>query len=300
MINYARKNWLTYFPRILKQSAFNRRVRDLAMVLCALGPAVAEKLGEQFGLDASLGPAVARLIGEESAYEVLDGVPVPVMRRCRGGRHRLFANEADIGKGGSDKEFYYGVKLMPAVNQLGLVTGFVFGPASTEERFLAETLFRVRQNPGAEPPTGEDMEQFLKKAHRRGGKRKGPNGPVACFGVGQSSGTPYISDLGLHGADWQRHWLEAYGVSVLTKDAYDSMPPAERKKARHFLASLRQRVETTFQWLTNDLGLKFCRARSWWGLLARIGAKIAAFNLALAFNKLTGRPTYSLFDPVCE
>lgn len=44
MINYARKNWLTYFPRILKQSAFNRRVRDLAMVLCALGPAVAEKL----------------------------------------------------------------------------------------------------------------------------------------------------------------------------------------------------------------------------------------------------------------
>jgi hypothetical protein len=299
MINYARKFWTMYFPRILNQSAFNRRVRDLAMVLCALGPAVAEKLGEQFGMDATLGPAVARLIGDESAYEVLDGVPVPIMRRCRGDQHRLFANEADIGKGGSDKEYYYGVKLMPAVNQSGLVTGFVFGPASTEERFLAETLFRMRQNPTAEPPTGVEMDEILGPTHRRGGKRVGPNGPVACFGAGLPTGNCYISDLGLRGVEWQHHWLNAYGVSVLTKDAYDSMPPAERKKARRLLASLRQDVETTFQWLTNDLGLKFCRARSWWGLLARLGAKIAAFNLALTFNQLTGRPRYSPFDPIC-
>lgn len=284
MLDYAGRNWLSYFPRLLQQSAFNRRVRDLAIPLCALGPLVAQRVTEQLDLD--------------EAYELVDGVPVPIMRRCRGDQHKLFANEADIGKGGADKEYYYGVKLMPMVNQSGLITGFVFGPASTEERFLAEALFRTRHNPEAEPPTGEEMDQILGPTHKRGGQRVGPNGPIALFGVGTALGLPCISDLGLRGAEWQAHWLESYGVPVLTKDAYDNLPPTERKKARHWLSGLRQPVETTFQWLTNDLGLKFPRARSWWGLLARLGAKISAFNLALMFNYLTGRLPYSLFDPI--
>lgn len=284
MVDYARTHWSSYFPRILQQSAFNRRVRDLAGVLCALGPAVAQHLTEQLSLDA--------------AYELVDGVPVPIMRRCRGDRHRLFANEVDIGKGGTDKEYYYGVKLMPAVSQSGLITGFVFGPASTEEHFLAEALFRARHDPQAEPPTGAEMDQILGPTHQRGGKRAGPNGPLACVGAGKAAGVPYVSDLGLRGREWQSHWLETYGVPVLTKDAYDDSPSPERQKGRRWLSSLRQAVETTFQWLTADLGLKFPRVRSWGGLLARMGAKIAAFNVALAFNFLMGRPTYSLFDPI--
>src|SRR5439155_21186115 len=36
-LRYAGRRWRGYFPRLLSQSAFNRRARDLAGVLCALG-----------------------------------------------------------------------------------------------------------------------------------------------------------------------------------------------------------------------------------------------------------------------
>src|SRR5437763_1868771 len=37
-LGYVRQHWRAYFPRVLSQSAFNRRARDLLGVLCALGP----------------------------------------------------------------------------------------------------------------------------------------------------------------------------------------------------------------------------------------------------------------------
>ena len=87
LLRYAAEHWHAYFPRLLDQSAFNRRARDLQGVLLYLIPQVAEQLG------AALTP-----------YQVFDGVPVPLARRwsarpartsvsrgppspvCRGGR----------------------------------------------------------------------------------------------------------------------------------------------------------------------------------------------------------------------
>jgi len=40
------------------------------------------------------------------------------------------------------------------------------------------------------------------------------------------------------------------------------------------------------------------RARTYWGLLTRLGAKIAAFNLAVYVNHLFNRPTFAIFDPL--
>ncbi len=40
-LRYAAKQWRAYFPRLLSQSQFNRRARDLCGVLCHLAPAVA-------------------------------------------------------------------------------------------------------------------------------------------------------------------------------------------------------------------------------------------------------------------
>jgi hypothetical protein len=137
-LRFARTGLRAYFPRLLSQSAFNRRLRDLAGVLAHLVPAIAARTR------ALLGP---------SAYQVLDGVPVPLARRCRGQRHRVFANEAAIGRGGSDHDWFYGVRLVLAVDAHGSVTGAVGGPANTEEHWLADALFRWRAAPGAPPPT---------------------------------------------------------------------------------------------------------------------------------------------------
>jgi hypothetical protein len=81
-ILHARSHWLGYFPKLLSQSQMNRRARDLAGVLVRMVPVVA-----------------AELRAELAPYQVLDGLPVPLMRRSRGKRHRLFGDEADIGKG---------------------------------------------------------------------------------------------------------------------------------------------------------------------------------------------------------
>jgi hypothetical protein len=99
-LRYAHRHWRGYFPRLLSQSAFNRRARALLGVLSRLGPLIARQL------TAALAPT--------PAYAVLDSVPVPLLRRCRGLRHRLFADEAGLGHGGSDDEWYYGVQLLPA------------------------------------------------------------------------------------------------------------------------------------------------------------------------------------------
>src|SRR5438094_1531156 len=92
-VAYAGRHWRSYFPRLLSQSAFNRRARDLWGVLCQLAPTLAQS----WTLPAS----------ECETYAVLDGVPVPLMRCCRGRQHRLFAGEAHLGRGGSDKAWYY-------------------------------------------------------------------------------------------------------------------------------------------------------------------------------------------------
>lgn len=67
LLRTAAAHWGAFFLRLLSQGAFNRRGRDLAGVLVALVPQVAAHLG-------------AALAGSQ----VVDGVPVPLARRCRG------------------------------------------------------------------------------------------------------------------------------------------------------------------------------------------------------------------------
>ena len=279
LLSYVKRHWRSYFPRLLSQSAFNRRARDLWGVLCQLGPLLAASW-EASALAAD-------------AYQVVDGVPVPLMRRCRGDRHHLFANEAAIGRGGSDREWYYGVKLVVSVSPQRGVTGLVFGPANTEEHWLAEALFRWRADPLAPTPRASELAAVLGPAHRLHGGRRGPSGPLSApVAVGAPSGVPYLADLGYRGAAWTQHWQQAYDARVLLKTAY---PTAA---GRAWFNGLRQCVETTFGCLSDSFGLKFPRARTAWGLLTRIAAKVSAFNMAVWINHQFGRPTFALFNPL--
>lgn len=304
-LRYVRSHWQAYFPRVLDQSAFNRRVRDLLGVLCQLG--TVEVCARDHELTGS------------PAYEVLDGVPVPLMRRCRGVRHRLFANEAAIGCGGSDRDWYYGVELLGIVTQAGLISGFVLAPATTEERWQAEALLGWRHDPAAPEPTADRLDPVLGKAHRRQGKRQGPTGPIGPRqAAGRQQGEGYLADGGFRGATWQQHWQADYGAWVLTpadlsepasppepaQESEGEPPPPRRKRYRisgkRWLAHLRQVVERTFGLLDAVFGLKFPRARTRWGLYTRVAAKVAAFNLAIHINHLYGRPSFDLFHPFLD
>lgn len=273
--------WRSYFPRMLSQSQLNRRIRDMAGVLSALGPALGLALSKELGA---------------AVYEVVDGVPVPLMRRCRGDRHRCFGEEAAVGVGGSDRDFYYGVKLLAVVNGHGLLTGFVFGPANTEERWLAEAILRWRDCPDAPPPCLADLEAFLPKWRPSRGKRRGPTGPLApATGAGTATAPLYLADLGFKGQAWQHHWRLDYGANILTQDAFDGLlnePQLDRQ-----LHSLRQVIESVNGILTECLGLSFPRARTFWGVLTRLSAKVAAFNCLRWLNFLLGRDDFAHLSP---
>jgi hypothetical protein len=284
-VRHVRTHWRAYFPRMTSQSAFNRRVRHLWAALCLLGPAVARE--------------VSRYLGRGPAYQVWDGVPVPLMRQCRGERHRLFADEADVGYGGSDRAAYYGMHLLAAANDQGAIDGFVIGPAATSEYWLAESLLRWRDDPLAPAPTPDDVVPFLGPTHLKGGKRQGPTGPLGPrLTAGAPTTLPILADLGFDGRRWRAHWRDMYGVPVLTKADFASLPDqAERRRATRAFNSRRQDVETVFSTLADRLALKFPRARSKWGAWLRITAKVAAYNLAIYVNHLFLRPTFSLFNP---
>jgi hypothetical protein len=284
---YATRQWRTYFPRLLSQSAFNRRVRDLSIVLSQLGPQVARELF----------PALL-----SGAYEVVDGLPIPLMRRCRGDQHRLFADDAGIGRGGSDGDWYYGVKLVAAVAPSGLVTGFVVSPASTEERWSVDALLRWRTDPTAPPPDAKSLDPVLGPAHRNHGERLGPTGPIrGRSSAGQPAGGCYLADEGERGEAWQQHWREDYGASLLTARALCVGLSEEQVRAltRQF-RSLRQVVETVNNSLDGVFGIKFPRARTPWGLFTRIAAKVAAHDLLVCLNALFHRPTFAQFDPFTQ
>lgn len=283
-LRYVEENWRAYFPRLLSQSEFNRRARDLAGVLAYLVPLAHAQ--------------VVELLGTAGSFRVLDGVPVPLMRLCRGRQHRLFAHEAAIGYGGSDKTYYYGAKLLGVVSDLGTLSGFVCGPADTDERWLSEALWRWRENPTAPPPRASDLTATLGPSKKVKGERRGPTGPLGpSLGAGRCEPGVYIGDLGFSGERWIEHWAQSYRVQVITRADYAERPTPERKQASQWLSHWRQAVETVFDCLTDTLSLKFPRARSLGGVWTRVAAKVAAYNLAVYINHLFARPTFALFSP---
>ena len=286
-LRYAGAHWRAYFPALLSQSAFNRRARDVGGVLCRLGPLVAGRL------------AAEAAPGRASAYRVLDGVPVPLMRRRRGRRGRLFGPEADVGRGGADDDWYYGVQLLLDVTATGEIAGFVLAPASADDRWLAEALFRWRLAPDAPPPTDAELAPILGKTKDRGGARRGPGGPIAPRqAVGAYADGPYLADLGFAGERWQRHWARDLGALVLTRRDFQAAPDAgDPRAAERAHARRRQVVERVNGWLTGALGLWFPRARTHWGLLTRVAAKVAAFNVVRCLNALWHRLPFAALSP---
>ena len=186
-LRFAARHWRSYFP-LIGQSGFNKRVR-------ALRSRIAE-------LALEVGKQVHRLMGTGSMYGAMDGVLVPLMRICRGRRRRLFApDEAAIGKGGSDRRWEYGIKLLAVVEESGCVSGFVAGPASTEERWLAEALLSWRKDPHSPQPSAAGLADMLGPSHRKGGQRRGPVGGLwPAEGAGEATGGDIPGRQGILGS----------------------------------------------------------------------------------------------------
>lgn len=263
VLAWIAQTYAAYFPTSLTPSAFNRRARALAPLMGELLLALAEKLAVW-----------------QEAYEIIDGLPIPVASTGRGRRRRCFTPvEADIGRGGVGKDWYYGVSLLGCVSASGVMTGFVTTPANCSERWAANALMSWRANPTAVPVEIELSAMARKHSRQVAGPRGHLLSPTTA---GETVTGVYLADQGFKGASWQETWRTRCGATVITQDhvmAHD----------RHWFHDARQRIETVFATLTDVLHIKYPRARSEQGLIMHLVSVCTALNLGIYINRLYGR-----------
>jgi hypothetical protein len=260
-VRYALNHLCPFFPGMTSQSAFNRRLRRL------------------WGAYILIQQALAAEMSQPTDCEVMDCVPIPVAKGARSFHPGHMADIARVGKGGNDR-YFYGLHLLLVVSASGAATGWVLASGNIQDRWLAELLLSTRAG----------VTQLRGPVDENGIPRLQPPtdwiGPLPS--CGEAQGKLILADLGYSGADWQRHWQEDCQATVLTP------PYWERHSARLWHSSIRQVVETAFATLCAALGLQAVQAHTLWGMIARIGAKLAAYNLGILINRLTGRPDLAL------
>lgn len=263
---YACKHLRPLFPGMTTQAAFNRRLRRL------------------WGAFILLQQAVARELGCADDCQIMDCAPVPVARGARSFHPGHLAHIARVGKGGNDR-YFYGLHLLLVVSASGVATGWTLASGNVQDRWLAELLLSSRAGtPRLEGPKQADGTPRL-------GAPSDYVGPTQS--CGEACGSPILADLGYCGQDWQHHWQQDYQATVLTP------PVTEAHSARQWFSSVRQAIETAFANLCDSFGLQFPQAHTLWGLLTRIGAKLAAYNLGILINRLNGRPDLAFATLIC-
>jgi hypothetical protein len=261
-LRYAHKYLRPLFPGLTSQSAFNRRWRRL------------------WGGFVLLQQAVAHELVTAQECEVMDCVPVPVAHGARSFHPGWLADIARIGKGGNDR-YFYGLHLLVVASASGVATGWILAAGNIQDRWLAEGLFSARAgDPQLIGPALPDHE-----AQPRLPAPTDWMGPAQS--CGQNTGRPVIADSGFTAADWQQHWAQAYDTQV------EAPPETDRPAQSRWFSSLRQVIETVFAHLDDSFGLKYPGAHTTWGLLTRIAAKLAAYNLGIWINRCYGRPDFS-------
>jgi len=266
IVRYMLQNGRSWFPTMLKRSQFNRRVRNLwAAFVC-------------------LQQELAQLLSGSALYEVVDCAPAP---HCSLGqaishdRHWLFGKK---GRGGNHGGWYYGQQLLLCASNDGVVTGWMLGLANFDDRWLMEAFVSSRQ--GCKRLTEPELPR-----HRTYKTRRIPSpeaiSPALC--AGQYRGLPYLADGGFSGPRWIRHWRGQYGAEVIAPPVSNTKGDKPSKIMR-WLRKHRQIVETVIARLTQYFDLQRINAHSELGMLTRIAAKMAAYNIAILFNRQCGRP----------
>lgn len=245
---YAQRHLRPLFPRLPGRAQFNRLVRACqhTLVGCALA------LGQEL------------VTGDAQAYEVLDGTGLATRNAKRRGAGWL-AGQADIGQC-TRLGWYEGVRLLLTVAPTGVVTGWGIGPASTQERVLAETFFGARATP-----------------------------QPGLASVGQPTSDCYVADMGLTGRACEQRWASAYAATVICpphRGSHRAWP----KPLRTWLAGIRQVIETVNDRLLSAFGLERERPHHLSGLLARLAATLGLHNVCCWLNHRLGRGLLEVAD----
>lgn len=125
-LGFIRANYLEHFSKLLDQSQFNRRARDLHLLL--------EELRQHW--------AVMLGVTLQTQF-LLDAKPVPVVGYKRDKRHSQFRGTADFGVCVSRKMNYFGYKLSLLSTLDGIPVAYELVAANTDDRAAAEEVLWV-------------------------------------------------------------------------------------------------------------------------------------------------------------
>jgi Transposase DDE domain len=227
----------TFFPGLNERSRYNRRKRDLCLVILAV------RLSLQLVLNA--------FELEETA--VIDSAPVPCVSYKRGKGASDFVGSADYGICSSKALKYFGYKLHSVVSLTGLIMGFLLTPANCYDN----------------QPVVELLDSFSHHLQR-------------LLGDGAYNDAVLES------------YLQQYRCIQLLSPAKSNQAPKRSQAAQKQLNRLRLIGETVNAQLQEQLHLSRHYAKSTWGLMTRLAAKITAHSVGMMLNTLLGRPALQL------
>ena len=122
-IGYIRANYLELFPKLITQSQYNRRARNLRLLVEEMRRYWLRELGLLTQVDL-----------------LLDTKPIPVMGYKRSKKRSDFAGSADYGYCASRNMKYFGYKLVSLCTLEGIPVVYELVPANTDERLAAESV----------------------------------------------------------------------------------------------------------------------------------------------------------------
>lgn len=122
-IGYIRANYPDLFPDLLTQSQYNRRARNLRLLVEKMRRYWLQELGLLAQIDL-----------------LLDTKPIPVMGYKRSKKRSDFAGSADYGHCASRNMKYFGYKLVSLCTLDGIPIVYELVPANTDERLAAESV----------------------------------------------------------------------------------------------------------------------------------------------------------------
>ena len=275
MLRYMRKHGLKWFPTLLQQSQFNQRARQVwpALVL--------------------LQQALGHMLASDATYEVVDCTPVPHCSLSQAKSHSRHWLSGKKGRGGNHGGWYYGEQLLLCATEKGVITGWLAGIANMDDRWMLEAFVSSRQ--GEMRLTEPELPRHRTYAHRYIPTQEAFR---TAMTVGQDRGLPVLADGGFNGRRRIEHWKRQYGVTVIAPPSKNRKGDKSRKKDC-WLAKNRQIIETVIARLTQTFDLHRVNAHSEDGMLARLAAKIAAYNTAIWLNRACGRPDGAMATLIC-
>ena len=245
---YAEHHLRAAFPHLPARTQFNRLMREHRNAITAFGLYLVEQMHAQ-----------------RCPYEALDSTAAVTRDAKRRGLGWL-AGQADSGWS-NRLGWYEGFHLLLSVTPIGVMTGFGFGPASTHDQHLAETLFVARQMPSPRLPS-----------------------------TGLPAQGSYVADKGEACERPRQRWQQQRQVDLVTPPHQTSKRIRWPKALRRWLAGVRQIIETVNDKLLNTFRLARERPHDLTGFQARLAAKVSLHNFCIWFNLHLSRAPLAFAD----